>query len=132
MDVATTVLFYDADCGFCRWSVSKILAWDRGQRLHAVPLQAAEADEMLPGMTDEDRKTSWHLVTNGRVRSGGAAVAPLLRLLPGGAPLATLAGLAPSMTDTAYRWVADHRERLGLAIGERACAVDLETGDGGE
>ena len=31
---------------------------------------------------------SWHLVVDGDVYSGGAAAAPLLRLLPGGRPLA--------------------------------------------
>ena len=25
------VLFYDADCGFCRWCVAKVIAWDRNR-----------------------------------------------------------------------------------------------------
>lgn len=130
--MATAVLLYDADCGFCRWFVSGILTWDRTRRLRAVRLQDPEADDLLPGMSHEQKMASWHLVENAHIYSGGAAVAPLLRLLPAGAPFASLADLAPSMTDTAYRWVADHRERLGSAIGEQACAVDpvVETEDG--
>src|SRR5438552_9339455 len=27
-----SVLLYDQDCGFCRWSLDKILAWDRAKR----------------------------------------------------------------------------------------------------
>jgi hypothetical protein len=25
----TTTLIYDSDCGFCRWLLAKVLAWDR-------------------------------------------------------------------------------------------------------
>ena len=46
---------------------------------------------------------SWHLVTDGTVRSGGAAAAPLLRLLPGGRPLASIAAPAPGCSASAYR-----------------------------
>ncbi|TMK31333.1 MAG: DUF393 domain-containing protein [Actinobacteria bacterium] len=81
------VVLYDEDCDFCRWATAKLLAWDRGGRLRAVALQHPEAERLLPGMDREQRMTSWHLVTpDGRVRSAGRAVAPLLRLLPGGAP----------------------------------------------
>ena len=116
-------LLYDADCGFCRWSASKILAWDRRGRLRAIPLRGAEADALLPGMNRERRFASWHLVTGDEIHSGGAAVAPLARLLPG-APIAVVAEFAPAITDRAYRWVARHRERLGRALGERTCAAD--------
>ena len=117
-------LLYDADCGFCRWSASKILAWDRRGRLRAIPLRGAEADALLPGVDRERRFASWHLVTGDAIHSGGAAVAPLARLLPAGAPIAVVAEFAPALTERAYRWVADHRQRLGRALGERACTFD--------
>lgn len=106
------VLLYDADCGFCRWSLRKVLAWDRRGRLRPVALQEPEAGRLLPGLHQEQRMASWHLVgPGGRVHSGGDAAAPLLRLLPGGRPLAALAAAFPGLTRRAYRWVADNRGR---------------------
>jgi predicted DCC family thiol-disulfide oxidoreductase YuxK len=121
---ATTVL-YDADCGFCRWSANVIRAWDRHGNLRFVALQSAEAARLLAGLDASARFASWHAVdAHGRVRSGGAAVSPVLRLLPFGRPLARLADLAPGFTDRAYDLVARHRDRLGRIVGEKACRVD--------
>jgi predicted DCC family thiol-disulfide oxidoreductase YuxK len=119
------VLLYDDDCGFCRWSTAKILAWDRGHRIRAVALRGAEADRLLSRMDPARKMGSWHLVTrDGTVRSGGAAVGSLARLLPGGASLAFLAEALPGLTERAYRWTAEHRDGLGRFLGERACSVD--------
>src|SRR6266511_3844035 len=94
---------YDRDCGFCRWGTGKRLAWERrGCRL-----------------------ASWHVLgPDGRVRSAGRAVAPLLRLLPAGAPLAALADAFPRTTDRLYVLTARHRGRLGALLGARRCAVE--------
>lgn len=108
------MILYDADCGFCRRSLRKILAWDRRGHLRAVALQDREADALLPDMDPERKMASWHLVTaDGDVHSAGAAVPPLLRLLPGGRPLAAVAGALPGVTEVAYGWVARNRGRLG-------------------
>jgi predicted DCC family thiol-disulfide oxidoreductase YuxK len=122
--MARAILLYDSDCGFCRWAAAKIIAWDRRDRLRAVPLQDGEAKALVP---QEIRMASWHLITRGARYSGGEAVAPLARLLPGRAPIGAVAELAPGLTNIAYRWVADHRELLGRALGQRACAVDPAT-----
>lgn len=116
------IVLYDGDCGFCKRMLAKLLAWDRRRRLRPVPLQGAEAEGLLPGMSEEQRMASWHLVApDGGVRSGGAAVAPLLRMLPGGAAPAWLADRMPAAADRAYRWVAAHRTTLGRRLaGERA------------
>jgi predicted DCC family thiol-disulfide oxidoreductase YuxK len=122
--VTDSTLLYDSDCGFCRWAVDKILVWDRRRRLRPVPLQSGEADALLPGMTTETRMASWHLVLrDGRVYSGGAVAAPLLRLLPGGWPLAAVFALLPGLTERAYRSVARNRNRFGRLAGAR-CDVD--------
>lgn len=118
------VLLYDADCGFCRFAADLVLRLDQGGRLRAVALQDDEAARLLPGRSPEERMGSWHLVLeDGTVRSGGAAMAPLLRMLPGGRPLAALAEALPGPTERAYRLVARHRGRLGRVLG-RACAAD--------
>jgi predicted DCC family thiol-disulfide oxidoreductase YuxK len=123
--VARASLLYDEDCGFCRWSVERILRWDRRGQLRAVPLQSPEADALLLGMDRRRRMASWHLVEpDGRVTSAGAAGARLLELLPGGAPIAAVARAFPGATEAAYGLVARNRDRLGRWLGERACAVD--------
>jgi predicted DCC family thiol-disulfide oxidoreductase YuxK len=126
------VVLYDQDCGFCRWAMGKLLAWDRRGRLRAVALQAHEVDELLPGLDRHQQMASWHLLTpDGRVRSAGRAVAPLLRLLPGGRPLAVVAESFPRTTDRLYDLISRHRERLSSLLGARRCAVQ-PSGEGDE
>jgi predicted DCC family thiol-disulfide oxidoreductase YuxK len=111
------IVLYDSDCGFCRWSLARLLALDRNRRLRPVALGTPEADELLADLTPEQRAASWHLIApDGRRASGGPAAAPLLRLLPAGhAPAAVLERM-PRTTERAYRWVADHRSTLSKAI----------------
>ena len=104
------VILYDRSCGFCRRSVERVLRWDRGRRLRPVALQDPEADELLGGMDEERKMASWHLVEeDGTVHSAGAAFPPLLRLLPGGRPLAWLTADLPGPTEHAYRYAARTR-----------------------
>ncbi|MGZ4318858.1 MAG: thiol-disulfide oxidoreductase DCC family protein [Gaiellaceae bacterium] len=106
------VVLYDADCGFCKWSLDKILAWDRPGRLRAAAIQSAEGERLLAGLSPEARLGSWHLVDgDGTLHSAGAAAEPLVRLLPGGRPLAAVFRAFPGVTERAYRYVADHRDR---------------------
>ena len=114
-------MLYDVDCGFCRWALAKLLARDRRRVLRPVPIQDPEGQRLLAGVPDSERLASWHLVgPDGELRSGGAALAPLFRLLPGGRPLAGLAERAPGLVDRGYRWVAGHRSLLGRPVSSRA------------
>ncbi len=123
--VEQAVILYDEDCGFCRWTIARLLAWDRHKTLRPVALQDAEAQRLLPGMSEPERMRSWHLVTrDGAVTSAGAAIAPLLRMLPLGRFLAPAPEAFPAATEWLYRWTAEHRDRLGRAIGAKACAID--------
>jgi predicted DCC family thiol-disulfide oxidoreductase YuxK len=123
--VRESVLLYDSDCGFCRWSVDKVLAWDRRRRLRPLALQDPEADMLLPGLDEGQKLASWHLVTeDGRVYSAGAAAPPLLRLLPGGRGPAAVLSAFPGVTDRVYRFVARNRDRFGRLVGQSACSVD--------
>ena len=107
------VILYDADCGFCKWLLSAVMRWDRAKRLRPIALQRSEADELLRDLTPADRMASWHLISpGGERRSGGAAVAPLLRLLPAGRLPAAGFARFPRLTDRGYRWVAEHRSQL--------------------
>jgi predicted DCC family thiol-disulfide oxidoreductase YuxK len=114
-------ILYDRDCGFCRWSLGVALRWDRRGRLLPVALQEPEAERLLRDMPTEERMASWHLVSpEGEVSSAGAAFVPLLRLLPGGRPLAALAARFPGAAERGYRWVADHRSGFGKLVTARA------------
>jgi predicted DCC family thiol-disulfide oxidoreductase YuxK len=121
------IVLYDAACGFCRWSLAKLLAWDRDRRLRPVPLQSEEANRLLADLAEEERMASWHLVgPDGGRRSAGAAIGPMLRLLPAGRPLGALLERFASVTEAAYSWVSRHRRPLGCLIpagaGRRADA----------
>lgn len=126
------VLVYDDDCSFCRWLVSKLLAWDRRGRIRPVALQDEEADRIFAGMSHERKMDSWHLAVEGRIYSAGAAVAPLTRQLPGGKALAFAADLFPGMTEWLYRLMAANRERLGkvLRLGPGSCQITRGSTDG--
>ena len=105
-------VLYDEDCGFCKWSLNKILAWDRRGVLRPVAIQSDEGQTLLTaaGVPAAKRLESWHLArAEGDLRSGGAALAPLFGELPGGRPLAAVARAFPATTDRAYRFVAGHR-----------------------
>jgi predicted DCC family thiol-disulfide oxidoreductase YuxK len=107
-----SVVLYDRDCGFCKWSLDKILAWDRAKRLRAVPIQSEEGERLLARVDPDARLDSWHLVTSeGQLFSAGAAAGPLARTLPLGRPLAAVFGAFPGLTERAYRYVAGNRDR---------------------
>lgn len=118
-------ILYDDDCGFCRWLLTKILRWDRGGRLRPVALQDEESDLLLHGLPPGEKMDSWHLVMGGRVYSAGAAIAPLLRVLPGGWILALPAAAFPGITEWIYRRLAERRNWLGakLGLGPDACRI---------
>jgi predicted DCC family thiol-disulfide oxidoreductase YuxK len=106
------IVLYDDDCGFCVWCMGKVLALDRRGVLEPVALQDARAQALLPGMDEETRMRSWHLVEDGRMSSAGQAFVPLLRLLLG-APAAAL-------VDRAYYAVANRRSAFGKLVTEAA------------
>lgn len=117
------VVFYDRDCGFCAWALAWLLRWDRGHRLRPTPIQGPEGDARLAGMPPDQRLASWHAAdAEGHVWSGGAAFTPLLRRLPGGAPLALVTARLPRATERAYAWVAEHRTALARPLTARSTA----------
>ena len=130
MSSPEATVLYDEDCGFCKWSLDKILAWDRSRKLRPVPIQSAEGRRLLDSIPEERRLDSWHLVEpSGRVRSAGAAAPPLFDLLPGGRPLAAGARLFPRTTERAYRAVAGNRNRLARALRiDSSCQIRRGSG----
>jgi predicted DCC family thiol-disulfide oxidoreductase YuxK len=114
-------LIYDSDCGFCRWCLGKVLAWDRRRAVRPVALGTDEANRLLGEMPAGERRSSWHLADpSGAIRSAGAGFEPLLRLLPAGAPLAALAARFPRATERGYRLVSGNRSFFGRFVTDGA------------
>jgi predicted DCC family thiol-disulfide oxidoreductase YuxK len=117
-------VIYDSDCGFCRFCLALLLAWDGGRApgsLRPLALGTEDADQLLADLTPEERAASWHLVLDDGSRlSAGAALAPALDLLARGHTPASLFARFPAATERAYRWVAGHRGLLGRAVPGRA------------
>ena len=125
MESAPYLLLYDADCSFCRWSVTKLLVWDGRKLLQLIPLQHPATERLLHGIHPAARMASWHMVTSdGQVYSAGRVVPVLFRLLPGGWPIAALASLLPGAVEKTYRWVAQNRHRIGRYLRSESCAVE--------
>jgi predicted DCC family thiol-disulfide oxidoreductase YuxK len=119
---AVTVL-YDHDCGFCRWSVGRLLAWDRAGRLRPLAIQSAEGRLLLGDLMPEQQLATAHAIDDGgRRTSGGDALAPVAAVLPGGAPLAALARRVPALARAGYRAVAGRRSLLGKLVSDAAKA----------
>ena len=99
-------LLYDADCGVCKFIVARVLELDRG-RYRPLALQDPRAAELLPGLSEEERLRSFHIVDpDGTVHSAGDGLA---ELVPG---LERFPGLA----SRAYWLVAGNRAKLGKLI----------------
>jgi predicted DCC family thiol-disulfide oxidoreductase YuxK len=114
---APSALLFDEDCGFCRWSLDKILAWDRAKRVRPVAIQSEEGSRLLTPIDPDARLDSWHLVRHdGKLFSAGAAAEPLARMLPGGRPLAAVLAAFPRVTERAYGFVARHRSGLARLL----------------
>lgn len=119
--MARVTLIYDSDCGFCRWCLGKVLAWDRRRAVRPLALGTDEANRLLRDMPRGEQMSSWHLIDgSGAVHSAGAGFAPLLRLLPAGAPFAALAARLPEATQRAYRAVSGNRSIFGRVVTDGA------------
>lgn len=114
------IVIYDSDCGFCRWSLAVLLSAAAIGALRPLPLGTDEANRLLADLSVDEREASWHLVCDGQRFSAGAALAPVLRLLPGGRVPAAAFARFPATTERAYRWVAAHRGNFGRFVPARA------------
>jgi predicted DCC family thiol-disulfide oxidoreductase YuxK len=125
---ADHTVIYDADCGLCRTLLALILRADTHRRLSPLALGTPEATRLLDDLTHDQRYASWHLIApDGTRTSAGAAGPELLWLLPHGDVPAAILARAPRATERAYRWVAEHRNRLGPLIPDAVKRRATET-----
>ena len=84
-----------------------MLELDRRHRFRPLALQDPRAAELLPGLSEEERMQSFHVVEpDGTVHSAGAGLAALFR------PLERF----PRVAERAYWLVASNRSALGRLI----------------
>jgi predicted DCC family thiol-disulfide oxidoreductase YuxK len=111
------IVVYDVDCGFCRWAVALVLAWDRRRELDLMTLQDPRAADLLASVPEDERMKSSHLVMpDGTVHSGGASVEPLAGVLPAGTPAALIARAMPGLMDAGYGLVAGNRMKVSKLV----------------
>jgi predicted DCC family thiol-disulfide oxidoreductase YuxK len=115
------IVLYDAECGFCRWAMAWAMRRDSRHVLVAVPIQAPRGAELLVDLAPSERLRSAHVVRNdGVLRSGGAAAAEVMSVLPSTRALGRLAGRLPVTTALLYSAVAARRRSFGRLVGKRA------------
>jgi len=114
------ILLYDRDCRFCCWSLRRLLAWDRHDRIRPLALQEPQAACCWRTSTRSD---GWTLGTSSDPKERpGRPDGPSHRCFAcchGGRPLAALAERVPRATDAGYAFVARHRSVLSRLVRAR-------------
>jgi len=127
-------VIYDAECGVCRETVSRLRRWNHEGRFEFMPLQVAASCGRPP---IEQLAAGGHLgdavhvldPATGRVVSGGHAALAILDALPSGWLLRPWSAFPPTAAaaDVVYRVAARHRDRVAWLTGMRddvSCPVD--------
>ncbi|WP_082468890.1 alpha/beta hydrolase fold domain-containing protein [Sciscionella sediminilitoris] len=122
-------LIYDGDCGFCLQSKDLLARLDHHGRVALLPLQDPGATE-LSGVSRTELAESLHWVgADGKRTTGAEAVNTALAAVTGSGLPVTLYRLPVirQVQDRTYRWVAEHRGRLGsltARFSRRSTVVD--------
>ncbi len=136
-----TVL-YDADCGFCRWSVAWLLQHAQDGAVQALAIQSAEARALLLAAGVPARRSAALRARHCRRRLAGRRCAAegkphrsSRRVLrgPTGRAVALAIGVVPApLRDFAYRRVAANRIAVGRLVSakRRARADEVLAGHG--
>ncbi len=115
---APLLVFYDEECGYCRWSVAQLLRFDRDDSLRLIAIQSAEGERLLAAVPAHLRLASAHLIDgDGRLYSGGDAAAPIAAALPQLARTAPLLRRLSRPVNASYNLIAANRERIGRLVG---------------
>lgn len=115
---APLLVFYDEDCGYCRWSVAQLLRLDRDQRLRLHAIQSPLGERLLADVPEDLRLESAHLIDgDGKLFSGGDAAAPIAAALPQLERTAPLLRRLSRPVNASYNLIAANRVRIGRLVG---------------
>ena len=120
-----TLLLYDADCGFCSWSVLWLQRLDRDQRIVVMPSQTPGILERY-GISLENAQHSMHVVSSdGNVKRKGWALHAALEPLPWLWPACYLWRIPgfPALADWLYGRLAANRQHISKLLGLQACRL---------
>lgn len=126
MEATKPELIYDGHCRFCVREAHRLERWVHGA-VQLVSFRDPGVIDRYPGLSEVQCEQALQLIEpDGRIRSGGEAVARTLRLNPLLAPLTWVyyIPVLRSVFDLAYRTVAHNRFRLrGEVCSDDACRV---------
>jgi predicted DCC family thiol-disulfide oxidoreductase YuxK len=114
-------IYYDGECAICTKAAHRFGPLLARRRMDLVPLQSADACEML-GIREEERLAEMRLrIADGAVFGGAAAVAEIARRIWWAWPLWALSRLplAMRLMRAAYGWIARHR-----SCASGACRIE--------
>jgi predicted DCC family thiol-disulfide oxidoreductase YuxK len=112
--MAGLTVLYDEGCGVCTRLGARAA---RRPGIAAEPIGSAAGAVFLRDLAPEERYAAFHVVDPlGRRWSAGAALAPLLDELPGGAFFAGVCRALPVLTERVYQLIARNRARLALIV----------------
>lgn len=103
-------IIWDGDCGFCQWSVQRLMRRDRHGRFDDVPRQRATQPPMTPELMERTSREVVVWTRDGELLGGADAVLFVLGETGWGF-MARLLAKRPciGLMRWGYRWVADHR-----------------------
>ena len=120
MDRSGTLL-YDADCGLCVATATRLGDLVPAERLGLLPLQQVAADpEVAARVEGYDLAQQLHFVrADGTVLTGAQAALAAGRLIPGIGWYAALLDrpIGHELLEPLYREIASHRRRIGRLLG---------------
>ena len=120
MDRSGTLLF-DADCGLCVATATRLGQLVPPSRLGLLPLQQVDADPRIAAQVEgRSLAEQLHFVrANGDIVTGAAAALAAGRLIPVIGLYAALLDhpLGHTLLEPLYRAVASHRRRIGRLLG---------------
>ena len=113
MEISRTLLYYDANCRFCRLLIQSLGTMDRSGSLEF--RTTLDKDARRAGLSEADLSRSAYLITSdGQTLEGFFALRKLSLLIPALRPLGLLVWLPGSryLGVRTYRWIADRRTRI--------------------
>ena len=126
-------VIYDGHCGMCAGLAGRLAKTDRRGVFEIVPSQVTGLYARFPWITPEAYADSLQVVRNSDKRTwqGAAAVEQIVNELRAGWLLSWIFAIpfARPLAEHLYRWIADHRNKLGY--GEH-CRVHTPPSDAGE
>jgi predicted DCC family thiol-disulfide oxidoreductase YuxK len=107
-------IYYDRDCGFCRYLTAKLLRWDAAAENQLTAQAIQDAGDALARLSETERMASWHLQrADGSIVSAGAALPIVLESVDRHRLIAKAFRHYPQLTERGYRSVVAHRSTLG-------------------